>query len=110
MTGGRAESFINGKPAPAARVLWQLLHGPIPTEMHVCHRCDNVLCINPNHLFLGTRSDNLRDASRKKRLNGQQKVACAQGHLFSEHGVWWGNPKRRMCRACSYERARARRL
>ena len=43
-------------------------YGPIPKGMFVCHTCDNGLCVNPKHLFLGFHSDNMKDAARKKRL------------------------------------------
>jgi HNH endonuclease len=50
----------------AHRVAWFVAHGAWPT-LHVLHRCDVPLCVNPEHLFEGTQTDNLRDMARKGR-------------------------------------------
>lgn len=52
----------------AHRVVWKLVHGDIPDGLFVLHCCDNRLCVNPSHLWVGTQGDNMRDAAQKHRL------------------------------------------
>jgi len=58
---------FRGKLSGAHRVAYELSVGPIPDKKHVCHKCDNRNCMNPDHLFLGTHQDNMDDKCRKQR-------------------------------------------
>jgi len=84
----------------AHRWMWQQVNGPIPAGLYVCHRCDNPPCCNPDHLFLGTPTDNMRDAMKKGRI--RPKDACRRGH--TELGTTASG--RRVCRQCRRERMR----
>lgn len=65
--GGRA-----GRPVQAHRVSWELAHGAPAGDAWVLHRCDNPLCVRPDHLFLGTNADNAHDMAAKGRHFSRQ--------------------------------------
>lgn len=64
---GRGQIYYNGKSHLAHRISWFIHHGEMP-HLFVCHKCDNGLCIRPDHLFLGTQTENMRDCVNKGRF------------------------------------------
>ena len=65
----------------AHRVSWELHNGPIPEGMHVLHRCDVSLCVNPDHLYLGTHQDNMCDKKTRGRArNGNHGLRGCESH------------------------------
>jgi HNH endonuclease len=89
-SGGYGRASYQGKRLRAHRLSYMLSVGPIPAGMVVCHSCDTPPCINPAHLFLGTQSDNMKDAAAKGRKKGvggpPRRLTCSRGHSLSVHG------------------------
>lgn len=77
-----------GKPWKSHRVAWILTNGEVPDGLWVLHTCDNPACCNPAHLWLGTRSDNVRDMCAKGRGGGYQgrqvRTLYADGNFSQE--------------------------
>lgn len=67
-------NYDGTRPIPAHRAAWMIYKGEIPDGMCILHKCDVPLCVNPDHLFLGTQIENIADMHSKGRAK--------QGHLY----------------------------
>lgn len=96
----------------AHRIAWEVVRGPIPYRwdagahgLCVCHHCDNPQCVRPEHLFLGTHHDNMRDMVAKGRAaRGERsarrilssvdvwliRLAASRGAKFHDIASWYG--------------------
>jgi hypothetical protein len=103
-------SFVHypKKPAIGAHVSSYLFHkGEIPDGQIVRHKCNNPPCVNPEHLILGSHSDNMKDMfeSDRQSWSNRERTHCRRGHEFAVVGVkvsTKANGKSfRTCRECS---------
>lgn len=58
---------FGGRMTSAHRISWMIAYGSITDRLHVLHRCDNGICVNPSHLWLGSHEQNMRDKTIKRR-------------------------------------------
>jgi hypothetical protein len=78
---GYGRTFVRKRTRTNAhRMAWLLYRGPIPPGLCVLHRCDVPACVNPDHLFLGTPQDNVRDMMAK----GRGKYLHGEAHHNSK--------------------------
>lgn len=103
---GRGRILVNGKNKIAARISYQV-NFKDPGALWVLHKCDNGMCVRPDHLFLGTAADNSRDMTLKKRHALHKLTHCKYGHPFSGENlsiVKLGTITYRKCKICHRRR------
>ncbi len=82
------------------RLSWTIHKGEIPKGLHVLHTCDTTLCINPEHLFLGTHKDNMQDRNAKGRNPQANKTHCPQNHTYTTKNTYIAKTGARHCKKC----------
>lgn len=116
---GYGRFYFKGKVRQAHRVAWELYRQKeIPPNKEACHTCDNPSCVNPLHIFIGTKSDNMQDAILKGRLTGPKfhantkKKFCPKGHEYTPDNIKLRIMKgslTRICRQCYNAQVRDKR-
>ncbi len=115
---GYALFSVQGKSVKGHRWIYEQTICNIPTGNECCHKCDNRKCVRPDHLFHGTRSDNMLDCVSKGRWRNQEigKTHCNRGHELTGNNLrlrtYPKDPSKgieRSCRACAAYRMRVKR-
>lgn len=110
---GYADSSYRGKKVRVHRKMLEIKLGQLlGPKLQACHDCDNPPCINPDHLYPGTNQQNHLDGGKRKRMQGQTKTHCKQGHEFTPENTFIdhrpGGGSSRHCKECARARGRRR--
>lgn len=94
----------------ASHIALELTGVAVPNNKFVLHHCDNPLCVNPDHLFIGNQADNVSDMMLKQRHNHKglelgrgwqrNRTHCGRGHELTGDNVVIRTGGRRECRQC----------
>lgn len=75
---------LGGSMRAASREVYEMTHGPLSSEMVVCHSCDNRSCVNPKHLWAGTVKQNNHDRDAKGRQVGPKGETHPKARLTAD--------------------------
>jgi HNH endonuclease len=98
-----------GKTKAVHRWMYMVTHGvTLAREQYVCHTCDVRHCCNPDHLWLGSNSENQKDSSKKDRHYESRRSHCEHGHEFTPENTRLiprkGGRFSRNCKQCERDR------
>lgn len=88
-------SFSHSRNMKAHRFSYEIYKGPIPSGKLVCHSCDVKLCVNPDHLWIGTQKENIRDCMNKNRAYCQRLTSTDMRRISRSRGGVPSNYRRR---------------
>lgn len=77
---GYGAFWLNNVVMPASRASYILFRGPIPEGLYVLHTCDNPSCVNPDHLIVGSQTDNMQDCVKK----GRKHMPAGHEHYLAK--------------------------
>jgi hypothetical protein len=79
---------VNKKVRRANRVAYELWNGSIPDGLHILHSCDNTLCVNPQHLRVGTNTENVADRHERNRWANMKGTNNSNSKLNEDDVEW----------------------
>jgi len=94
------------KTLNVTRFIWEDVKGPIPDGLWVLHKCSVGICVNPDHLYLGTHQNNMADMARSGVQKGVRKTHCPRGHLYDAK-YSYRRQTIQVCSICNREKCRA---
>ena len=93
---GYGYANVNGKQVRAHRAVFEAMRRSIPDGGCACHRCDNKLCVNPDHIFIGSHAENMADMRSKHRhrppigeRSGTAKLTAEQVREIRDMASWY---------------------
>ena len=102
---GYGQFWVNGKDMLSHRFSYEMFNGIIPSKLVVDHICKNRKCVNPFHLDLTTRVDNVQ-RGHNEIANNKLKQFCPDGHPYDSKNTYYTKIGYRHCRKCDQQRGR----